>query len=77
MPPTAAAPGPRAANLLKLYSDAVSHTLKMCSYQNFAACFPTPAEHASEAMETLHKEFVDKLGDQCTVSKDLEAQDRE
>lgn len=66
-PPIAATPGPRAANLMKLYADAISHTLKTCSYDNFAACFPTPAKNAPEAMETLHKEFVERLGEQCRV----------
>ncbi|TKX27470.1 hypothetical protein C1H76_0307 [Elsinoe australis] len=64
-PPVAATPGPRAATLSKLYNDAITHTLKSCSYENFAACFPTTARHVPEALEGLHKDFVEGLGDNC------------
>ena len=64
-PPIAAAPGPRASALQKLYADAVAHTIKTCSYKNFASCFPTPAKAAPEAMKDLHADFVDKLHHSC------------
>lgn len=64
-PPVAAAPGPRASALHKLYSDAIAHTLKACHYKNFASCFPTPAKHAPEAMKDLHHDFINKLDHSC------------
>lgn len=66
-PPTASAPGPRASALEKIFNDALSHTLKACSYTNFAACFPTPARYVPESLTALHKEFVMKLEERCKV----------
>lgn len=62
-PPIAAAPGPRATALQKLYSDAIAHVLKTCSYNNFSACFPTPAQQVPGSFKLLHEQFVEKLGD--------------
>lgn len=67
-PPIAAAPGPRASALQKLYHDAIAHTLKTCSYTNFASCFPTPAKHAPDAMKDLHSDFIQKLHHTCKAS---------
>ncbi|KAK8200940.1 hypothetical protein M8818_006259 [Zalaria obscura] len=64
-PPVAATPGPRAAALQKLYSDALSHTLKTCNYANFASCFPTPAKNAEEDLQVFHSQFVERLDSQC------------
>lgn len=62
-PPIPAAPGPRATALQKLYSDAIAHVLKTCSYTNFSACFPTPAHQVPGSFKLLHEQFVEKLGD--------------
>lgn len=62
-PPIPAAPGPRATALQKLYSDAIAHVLKTCSYNNFSACFPTPAQQVPGSFKLLHEQFVEKLGD--------------
>lgn len=62
-PPIAAAPGPRATALQKLYSDAIAHVLKTCSYNNFSAGFPTPAQQVPGSFKLLHEQFVEKLGD--------------
>lgn len=67
-PPIAAAPGPRASALQKLYSEAVAHTIKTCNYANFASCFPTPAKHAPDAMKQLHGDFTQKLHHSCKAS---------
>lgn len=67
-PPIAAAPGPRASALQKLYADAIAHTVKTCNYNNFASCFPTPAKHAPEAMKELHSDFIQKLHHSCKAS---------
>lgn len=62
-PPIPTAPGPRATALQKLYADAIAHVLKTCSYANFSACFPTPAQQVPESFQLLHEQFVGKLGD--------------
>lgn len=62
-PPIPATPGPRATALQKLYGDAIAHVLKTCSYHNFSACFPTPAQQVSGSFKLLHEQFVEKLGD--------------
>jgi kinetochore protein NNF1 len=54
-PPVATAPGPRATALQKLYSDAIAHVLKTCSYNNFASCFPTPAKEVPDSIRHLHE----------------------
>ncbi|KAF2224998.1 Nnf1-domain-containing protein [Elsinoe ampelina] len=64
-PPVLATPGPRAAMLTKIYDEAISHTMDSCSYENFSACFPTTTKNVPEALEALHKQFVDRLGDRC------------
>lgn len=64
-PPVAASPGPRAAQLIKLYNDAIAHTLKACNYDNFAACFPTTAKNVPDALQGLHKDFVERLDQHC------------
>ncbi|EMC94631.1 hypothetical protein BAUCODRAFT_51010, partial [Baudoinia panamericana UAMH 10762] len=63
-PPIASAPGPRATALQKLFSDAVAHIIKTCSYANFAACFPTPSREVPGSMKLLHAQFTEKLGQQ-------------
>lgn len=69
-PPLATAPGPRATALQKLYSDAIAHILKTCSYTNFAACFPTPAREVPGSMKALHQQFTEKLGEQLRSNFD-------
>jgi kinetochore protein NNF1 len=61
-PPVATAPGPRATALQKLYADAIAHVLKTCSYNNFASCFPTPANEVPGSIKHLHEQFNDRLG---------------
>lgn len=76
-PPVQQTPGPRAAALQKLYSDAISHTLRTCSYSNFASSFPTPASHAPDAMKRLHSDFVEKLHRSCKLNFDQILRDRQ
>lgn len=68
-PPLARAPGPRATALQKVFNDALSHTLRACSYNNFAECFPTPAKYVPQALDGLHRDFVGKLEEMCKVSR--------
>lgn len=62
-PPTPSAPGPRATALQKLYSDAITHILKTCSYANFASCYPTPSSAVPGSMKQLHEQFTGKLAE--------------
>ena len=68
VPPTSRAPGPRASALQKVFNDALTHTLRTCSYNNFAECFPTPARYVPQALDGLHRDFVGKLEEMCKVS---------
>ncbi|KAF1353558.1 Nnf1-domain-containing protein [Delphinella strobiligena] len=76
-PPIAAAPGPRASALQKLYADAIAHTVKTCNYNNFAECFPTPAKHTPEAMKELHSDFIQKLHHSCKENFHVVLRDRD
>ncbi|KAI9707374.1 MAG: hypothetical protein M1836_000334 [Candelina mexicana] len=60
-PPIAETPGPRASKLQDVFSHALAHTLKVCSYDNFAACFPTPAKYVSGSLMALWRQMVGKL----------------
>lgn len=63
--PLALAPSPRATKLHQVFSDALSHSLKTLSYNNFSVCFPTPAQYKRDALEALHRQFVRELGRRC------------
>ncbi|KAK6432964.1 hypothetical protein LTR95_010860 [Oleoguttula sp. CCFEE 5521] len=75
-PPVQATPGPRATALQQLYSDAVTHILKTCNYENFASCFPTPAREASQSLQQLHEEFTERLGASMRMNFDQIIEER-
>ncbi|KAK5711969.1 hypothetical protein LTR17_018177 [Elasticomyces elasticus] len=77
IPPTAAAPGPRATALHQLYNDAITHILKTCSYSHFAACFPTPSRAVAGSIKNLYGQFIDKLGEQLRRNFDVLIRDRD
>ncbi|KAI4159322.1 MAG: hypothetical protein LQ342_006645 [Letrouitia transgressa] len=60
-PPIAQTPGPRATKFQRLFADALSHTLRICSYAKFAACFPTPAAHAAATLDSVWRQITDKV----------------
>ncbi|KAI9817837.1 MAG: hypothetical protein M1827_000956 [Pycnora praestabilis] len=60
-PPIAETPGPRATRLSELFSSALAHTLKTCSYNNFAACFPTPAKYVPGSLQAVWKQLNAKI----------------
>jgi kinetochore protein NNF1 len=68
--PIATAPGPRATALQKVFSGALSSSLKANSYANFSACFPTPAKYCPTALEGVWKQLNSRLEEECT--KDFE-----
>ncbi|KAI9681433.1 MAG: hypothetical protein M1817_002717 [Caeruleum heppii] len=53
--------GPRALALRRIYSEALTHTLKTLSYARFAQCFPTPARYCPESLRGLWDQMVKKL----------------
>lgn len=60
-------PGPRAGSFIRTYNDALKRILTDCNYDNFAQCFPTPAKYNPEALQTLHRGLVNRLGERCYV----------
>ncbi|OKL59706.1 hypothetical protein UA08_05140 [Talaromyces atroroseus] len=60
-------PGPRATRLQDIYSKALRATLKSNSYENFAACFPTPARHVPASLESVHRQLNAKLEEGATA----------
>ena len=66
-PPVSLVPGPRAEALQKIFDGALKTTLKTVSYDNFAACFPTPARRVPDALGGLHRDFVNRLSEVCKV----------
>jgi kinetochore protein NNF1 len=60
-------PGARATALQNAFAKALEATLNKCSYDNFAACFPTPAQYRPQTLEMFHKDFTGRLSEVCTV----------
>jgi kinetochore protein NNF1 len=59
--PTQQTPGPRATALADLYSKALSATLRSCSYENFAECFPTPAARTPRVLRAVWEQINGKI----------------
>ncbi|KAI9850412.1 MAG: hypothetical protein M1838_005689 [Thelocarpon superellum] len=59
--PTTTTPGTRATALNTIFGEALAHTLRTCSYENFAACFPTPARHCPGSLRALWAQMVERL----------------
>lgn len=64
--PVPAVPGPRAAALQKVFTGALSSSLKANSYANFSSCFPTPARYCPTALEGVWKQLNTRLEEECT-----------
>ncbi|KAB2574385.1 hypothetical protein DBV05_g6978 [Lasiodiplodia theobromae] len=62
-PPIADSPGPRATALQNIFAQALDATIKRCSYANFAACFPTPAQYVPENLDAFWRDFTGRVGD--------------
>lgn len=63
--PIASTPGPRAAALHKVFTSALSASIRANSYENFSACFPTPARHCPTALEGVWKQLNTRLEEEC------------
>ncbi|KAI9803692.1 MAG: hypothetical protein M1833_000604 [Piccolia ochrophora] len=60
-PPVQLTPGHRATALQKVFNEALAHTLRTCSYDNFAACFPTPAKYCASSLKALWRQMTEKM----------------
>ncbi|KAF2192558.1 Nnf1-domain-containing protein [Zopfia rhizophila CBS 207.26] len=60
-PPVAESPGPRAQGLINVFNNAVKATLDKCSYNSFASCFPTTAQHKGDVLDDLRRQIIDQL----------------
>lgn len=69
-PPVAQTPGPRAAQFQKLFSDALNHTLRICSYSKFSSCFPTPAKYAPQTLTSIWEQITSKV--EASARKEFE-----
>ncbi|MCJ1402712.1 hypothetical protein MMC11_005933 [Xylographa trunciseda] len=69
-PPTALTPGYLATRLSTLYASTLAHTLRACSYANFAACFPTPAARRPLVLRGLWQQVVGKIDDRARAEFD-------
>ncbi|KAF2435412.1 Nnf1-domain-containing protein [Tothia fuscella] len=58
-------PGHRATAFQNALNAALDATLKKCSYDNFASCFPTTAKYQPETLEGFWKDFTGKLSSTC------------
>ncbi|EEH16166.1 hypothetical protein PABG_06253 [Paracoccidioides brasiliensis Pb03] len=54
-------PGPRASRLQQVFSQALQRTIRANSYANFSACFPTPAKHVPQSLESVWRQLNAKL----------------
>ena|SRR2546421_9279746 len=74
--PVPSAPGVRAGALQKIFATALTSTLKANSYENFSACFPTPARHCPSALEGVWRQLNTKLEEGCTREFEAILQER-
>lgn len=64
---TPVTPGPRATRFVDTYHGALQRALGRVNYDNFAACFPTIATYAPNALRNVQKQMVDYLDERCAV----------
>lgn len=57
--------GHRAAQLQKVFTSALRATLASNSYENFSACFPTPAAYCPTALEGVWRQLNTRLEKEC------------
>lgn len=60
-PPVALTPGRLATQLQEVFNRALAHTTKTCSYNNFAACFPTPAARRPDVLQSVWQQIIGKI----------------
>lgn len=75
--PTVILPGPRATALKKIYTSALTSTLKSNSYANFSSCFPTPARYCPTALEGVWRQLNTRLEEECHKDFDKILEERD
>ncbi|MCJ1254763.1 hypothetical protein MMC24_002579 [Lignoscripta atroalba] len=76
-PPTPLTPGPLFTRLSTLYTTALTHTLRTCSYANFAACFPTPAAQKPELLAGVWEQIVARIRERAVAEFEDIVRERE
>ena len=67
----------RYAALQRLYKDALRSALSVNSYENFAACFPTPAKYCAPALQGVWKQLNNRLSEECLKDFEKICEERE
>lgn len=62
-------PGHRASALQNIFNEALVHTLKTISYENFAACFPTPARACPDSLRAVWQQMIGRFEELARVRK--------
>ncbi|KAI4104209.1 MAG: hypothetical protein L6R37_003378 [Teloschistes peruensis] len=69
-PPIAQTPGVRAAKFQNLFADALSKTIRTCSYSKFSSCFPTPSKYAPQTLTSIWQQITTKV--EASAKKEFE-----
>ncbi|KAL9587489.1 MAG: hypothetical protein Q9212_000191 [Teloschistes hypoglaucus] len=69
-PPIAQTPGVRAAKFQNLFADALSKTIRTCSYSKFSSCFPTPSKYAPQTLTSIWQQITIKV--EASAKKEFE-----
>ncbi|KAL8778922.1 MAG: hypothetical protein Q9203_001605 [Teloschistes exilis] len=69
-PPIAQTPGIRAAKFQNLFADALSKTIRTCSYSKFSSCFPTPSKYAPQTLTSIWQQITTKV--EASAKKEFE-----
>ncbi|KAF2197749.1 Nnf1-domain-containing protein [Delitschia confertaspora ATCC 74209] len=59
--PVQESPGIRAAGLINVFNTAIKSTLDKCSYNSFAACFPTTAQYKPDVLDDVRRQLTSQL----------------
>jgi kinetochore protein NNF1 len=71
------ASGYLSAALHKLYKDALTHTLKSCTYAHFSACFPTPSQKRPEVLKSVWTQVLGKVESKALAEYEVILQERD
>ena len=66
-------PGARATALQNVFAQALAASLRTVSYDNFAACFPTPAAKCAAGLRAVWAQMVERLEGHAKVPLRLDS----